>query len=125
MITYDDVLLWHENSIRDFGGSQGIRDKGMLESALQRPYSTFGGEILYPTPFLQAASILESILKNHPFIDGNKRTAWIACVTLLLKAEIDLTLTPSEAYDFVIKVATSHLELEDVALYLKLHSTSL
>ena len=74
MITKGIVLKLHELSIFKYGGSQGIRDEGLMESAIARPYQTFGGEDLYPTEFEKAATIAESIIINHPFVDGNKRT---------------------------------------------------
>lgn len=123
MITLDEVLHLHELSIKIWGGSDGVRDHGLLESAVDRPNATFGGEELYPTTFLKAAAILESIVKNHPFVDGNKRTGWLACIAVMRLDERKFTLTEDEAYDFVIKVASSHLELEDIALFIELQSS--
>lgn len=125
MITIQEVLYLHEQSIKDFGGSNGVREQGMLESAIERPNATFAGEELYPTIFLKAAAILESIVKNHPFVDGNKRTGWLACIAIMRSAKYKFVLGENEAYDFVIKVASSHLELEDIALFIELHSVSL
>ena len=73
MILIEDVLMIHENSIKDFGGSRGVRDVGLPESAIARPFQTFGGEDLYPSPFAKAAAVGESLIINHPFIDGNKK----------------------------------------------------
>ncbi len=125
MITIGEVLILHEKSIQVFGGSHGIRDMGMLESAVERPNATFGGEELYPTITSKAAAILESIVKNHPFVDGNKRTGWLACFAIMEMNGYNFMLTQDEAYDFVIKVASSHLEFEDITLFLELHSISL
>ena len=74
MISLANALRVHERSIEQFGGGMGIRDIGALQAAIARPYATFGDIDLYPTAIEKAASILESILINHPFIDGNKRT---------------------------------------------------
>ena len=74
MITKKTVLRLHELSINIYGGAQGTRDEGLMESAIARPYQTFGEEDLYPTIFGKAAAIVESIIINHPFLDGNKRT---------------------------------------------------
>jgi death-on-curing protein len=74
MIAKETLLKLHELSIIKYGGSMGIRDEGLMESAIARPYQSFGGEDLYPTVFEKAAAIAESIIINHPFIDGNKRT---------------------------------------------------
>ena len=122
MITLTEVLHLHKLSIEIWGGSDGTRDYGLLESAVERPNATFGGEELYPTVFLKAAAILESIVKNHPFVDGNKRTGWLACIAVMRLDERRFTLTEDEAYDFVIRVASSHLELEDIALFIELQS---
>ncbi len=73
MIGISDVELIHQILIEKFGGSHGIRDKKMLESALARPFQTFDEKDLYQSPIEKAAALLESILINHLFIDGNKR----------------------------------------------------
>ena len=75
-IEMDDVLTIHQILIEQFGGSHGIRDKGLLESALAQPKATFFGELLHPTIYEQAGAYLYHIAKNHPFLDGNKRTAF-------------------------------------------------
>jgi len=125
MITLQDVLRFHELSIQKFGGAQGIRDEGYLQSAIERPFSTFAGEGLYPTPYEKAAAILESILKNHPFVDGNKRTALIACDAMLRLHKLIFTLSQAEAYDFVINVATSQINFEGAVEFLKSKSVQL
>ncbi len=119
MITLDNLLLLHSFSIRDFGGSQGIRDIDLLKSAAERPYATFDGQELYTTPFAKAAAILESILKNHPFVDGNKRTGWLACIVILRLNNYTFTLTEEEAYQFVIKIASSNTEFENIVDYIQ------
>ena len=75
MIELNDVLNIHHLLIDKFGGSKGVRDQGALEAAINRPYATFDNKELHPTPTDKSAAIFESILMNHPFIDGNKRTA--------------------------------------------------
>ena len=77
MITLKEALVIHELAIKKFGGSYGIRDMNLLESAIQRPNATFDGIDLYPNPVSKAAGMIESIVKNHPFSDGNKRTGYI------------------------------------------------
>ena len=72
MILIEDILLLHYLSIEEFGGSHGIRDEQLLHSAIARPYQSFDGQELYPTPIEKAAALCESIIVNHPFIDGNK-----------------------------------------------------
>ena len=80
MILLEDILNLHQFSIQKYGGSDGLRDSGLLESAIARPFQSFGGEDLYPSIFEKAAALGESLIINHPFIDGNKRTG--ACSLL-------------------------------------------
>lgn len=84
MISIDDILELHSKSIRDFGGSSGIRDLGLLESAIARPFQTFEGKYLYETVFEKAAALGESLIKNHPFFDGNKRIGMLVMVSWLI-----------------------------------------
>ena len=119
MISFQEVLELHELSIIDFGGSDGIRDIDMLESAVERPKATFDGTELYPTPFQKAAAIFESIIKNHPFVDGNKRTAWLACIAILRLNNYRFIIVENVAYNFVIKVASSHLDFEEIVSFIE------
>ncbi|HRI21664.1 MAG TPA: type II toxin-antitoxin system death-on-curing family toxin, partial [Panacibacter sp.] len=123
MISIEDVLRLHELSIKFFGGSSGVRDMDMLESALARPFQTFGGVELYESIFEKSAALLESLVKNHPFVDGNKRTGFLAVLMLLKKSKIKLIATEAAAYDFVINVASSQIAFEEIILWLKENST--
>ena len=125
MISQDFVLRLHQLSIEKYGGSLGIRDEGYLQSAIDRPFSTFGGEELYPTPFQKAAAILESILKNHPFVDGNKRTGLLACNAILLLNGWELDADSEAAYDFTIQVASSHMEFENIVSWIETNATAI
>lgn len=84
MITKEIVLRLHELSIIEYGGSNGLREESSLESAVSRPYQTFGGDELYLSVYEKAAAIGESIIMNHPFVDGNKRTDFWLCLLFLL-----------------------------------------
>lgn len=77
MISEADILLLHEFSVLDFGGSKELRNRNLLLSAINRPFQTFDGKELYQSPFEKAAALGESLIINHPFVDGNKRTAFI------------------------------------------------
>lgn len=90
MISIEEALQVHELMIREFGGASGIRDKGALESALARPFATFDGEDLLQSPEEKATALIESILINHPFIDGNKRTGYVLMRLLLMEAGWDI-----------------------------------
>lgn len=83
-LTKEDALAIHDVSLARFGGLAGLRDEGLLESALVQPFQTFGGTELYPTLAEKAARYAYGITKNHPFLDGNKRTA-TACMGTFLR----------------------------------------
>lgn len=123
MISLDDILLLHQKSINDFGGSHGIRDNGLLESAIARPFQTFGGEELYPTIFEKAAALGESIIKNHPFIDGNKRTGVLAMLSLLISHQYLPTASSEDLYQIIINISTSAIIFEEVVEWLKANTT--
>ena len=114
----DEVLAIHRFLIEEFGGSLGIRDQGLLEAALGRPMQTFDGDELYPTPEEKAAAILESIVVNHPFIDGNKRLGYVLMRMVLLDAGLDLDASQDEKYQLVIEVAKGALSFSDIAKWI-------
>jgi len=103
MITLEEVERIHEILIDKFGGKKGLRDKGLLESSIQRPFQTFDQKELYPEPVDKAAAILESIISNHPFLDGNKRTAYVLARLVLRANNLDIKATQDEKYEFVIR----------------------
>ncbi|TKK67812.1 type II toxin-antitoxin system death-on-curing family toxin [Ilyomonas limi] len=117
MITLDEVLQLHEKSIRDYEGSLGVRDMNLPESAVVRPLQSFGGTEFYPTPFDKAAAIIESIVRNHPFIDGNKRTGFLAGFALLYRVGLLIAADQEMAYNFVIDIASSNISFEDIGLW--------
>lgn len=119
MIDTKEVLSIHEILIEKFGGSNGVRDMALLESALARPFSTFDGNELYPTSFEKAAALVESILINHPFVDGNKRTGYVLMRFLLLKGNVDVNATQDEKYDFVIGITTGDFRIDNITNWLK------
>ncbi len=83
MITKDEVLLIHDQVVKLHGGANGVRDMNGLESAIARPYQSFAGYDLYPSCFEKSAAVGESIIMNHPFVDGNKRTGYVLMELLL------------------------------------------
>jgi death-on-curing protein len=119
VISINDILVLHEKSINDFGGSHGIRDVGLLESAIARPFQTFGGEDLYPTTFEKAAALAESLIINHPFVDGNKRTGMLAMVSLLINDQYQLNASSDDLYNFVINISTGALSFDGIVEWLK------
>lgn len=124
MISIDEVLFYHHALIQRFGGTEGVRSRDLLESAIYRPFQTFGGEDLYPSAIHKAAAVLESIVRNHPFIDGNKRTGYAMMRLILLEAGLDIQVDEEEKYQFVISISTGQLEYEQIVEWLQAHTDS-
>lgn len=118
MIDINDVKLIHQILIEKFGGSHGIRDRKMLESALARPFQTFDKKDLYQSPVEKAAALLESILINHPFIDGNKRIGYVLMRLLLINNDLDISANKEEKYKFVISVSRGTLRWAGIIKWL-------
>ncbi|MDZ8261229.1 type II toxin-antitoxin system death-on-curing family toxin [Nostoc sp. ChiQUE01b] len=98
-ISISQVLDIHQDEINSFGGTSGVRHKGLLDSALAQPQATFGGELLHPTIYQQAAAYLYHLTMNHPFIDGNKRTAFAVMDTFISLNGYTLNLSQEQAYN--------------------------
>ncbi len=114
MISIKEVEIIHNILIDKFGGSKGIRDIGLLESALARPFATFDNNDLYPNPTEKASAILESIVINHPFIDGNKRTAYTLMRLILLENGLDIIASQESKYDLVISASTGKFRFDEI-----------
>ncbi|MEQ1675111.1 MAG: type II toxin-antitoxin system death-on-curing family toxin [Chitinophagaceae bacterium] len=119
MISKEEVLLIHNEVIKLHGGSNGIRDWGGLESAIARPYQTFDSGELHLTCFEKAAAIGESIIMNHPFVDGNKRTGYVVMETLLRINGYKITCHDNDLYEFVISISTGQAKVEQITEWLK------
>jgi death on curing protein len=119
MISYQDVLKVHSVLIETFGGSHGVRDEALLESALGRVYQTFDGVDLYTSSLEKAAAILESIVKNHPFVDGNKRTGYVIARLILMSDGKDIYADQEAKYQFVIDVSTNSINFDQIISWLK------
>lgn len=124
MITIVDVFQLHKNSIKDFGGSPGIRDVDSLKSAVSRPFQSFEDVELYPSVFEKTAAIFESLIKNHPFVDGNKRTGFLAAYALLYRNKFELVASKDRAYDFVIQVSSTSLSFDVISIWFRKNSRS-
>jgi death-on-curing protein len=118
MIPVKEVEQLHRILIDKFGGSHGIRDDASLESAVARPFQTFDGKELYPSILEKAASLIESILINHPFIDGNKRTGYTLMRLFLIQNGVDITASQDNKYEFVIDIASGTLKYEGIVSWL-------
>jgi death-on-curing protein len=117
-LSVSQVIAIHQDQVDTFGGSAGIRDRGLLESATLQPQASFDGELLYPTIAEQAAVYLFHLAMNHPFVDGNKRTAFAVMDTFITTNGYSLNLTVDEAYNLVLRVVERHISKEELALYL-------
>ena len=120
MIELQDVLNIHNILIDKFGGSKGVRDHGSLESAINRPFATFEQHDLYPTPSAKAAAILESILINHPFLDGNKRTAYVLMRLILMNYGFDIFAEQDDKYKMVISASTGDLRFDEIKQWIEI-----
>lgn len=98
-----------------------VRDLGILSSSAHRPQTRLYGRIVYPTIFHQGAALLESLSRNHPLVDGNKRLAWLALVVFFDLNRMSIVLDDDSAYDYVIRVCTGSMSLDDSAAFLEAH----
>ena len=105
ILTKEQVLYLHAELIEEFGGTDGIRDMGLLESAMYAPFQTFGGEALYPSVQAKAAKLGLGIVGNHPFLDGNKRTGAHVMLIFLALNGIELEYTQEELIDVIMSAA--------------------
>lgn len=115
----DEVLEIHRTQLAEFGGAEGIRDPGLLESALAQPRATFEGRFLHDDLFSQAAAYLFHISGNHPFVDGNKRTALLAALVFLDLNGIVIDTGSSELYDLAMGVAEGRIGKTDAGAVLR------
>jgi death on curing protein len=114
MISISEVILTQDILIEKFGGTRGIRDRSLLESAISRPFQTFDGKELYINPIQKAAALIESIVKNHPFIDGNKRIGYVLMRLLLLDNGLDIITDQEKKFNFVIDIASGKLDFDQI-----------
>ncbi len=118
----DDVLALHAESIRRFGGSPGLRDAALLESALAMPRATMFGELLHPTVHEQAAAYLFHMVKNHPFVDGNKRVGLAAALTFLGMNGLWVEATNQALVQLVLDGIAGTSAKADVAVFFREHA---
>ena len=118
----DEIILIHERILDQSGGAGGIRDYGLLDSAVARPHAAFGGREAYPNLFAKAAALGHSLVLNHPFVDGNKRTAWEAMHTFIEENGYSLLATTDAIVELVLGIEDKTLGLEAIAAWLKAHA---
>ncbi len=118
-LTLDEVLALHADQIARYGGRPGVRDIGLLESALATPKATFGGQFLHGEIFEMAAAYLFHLVQNHPFVDGNKRTGLMAMLAFLGLNGRRLEADPAELGELVQGVAAGRLSKAEIAVFVR------
>ena len=121
-LTSEQVLFIHSRLIDATGGCHGIRDTGLLKSAVARPQATFEGRDLYSDIFHKTAALMESLVKNHAFIDGNKRTAITSCAIFLEINGYSLTVSQKKLEHFALDMATDKTSFNDAVRWFSKHS---
>lgn len=121
MIEIKEVLLIHDILIKEFGGSEGIRDYNLLVSALGRPFGGTQNNEFYPSVHEKAGALIESLVRNHPFVDGNKRTGYVIMRLFLLSHGLNIIASQEEKYEFVMNIASGISTLEQTTLWIFNH----
>lgn len=121
-LTAQDILVIHARIIDETGGSHGIRDSSLLISLTQRPKTSFGGKEMYVGIFEKAAVYLESLVRYHVFVDGNKRTGIATSARFLFLNGYILNVNNTEVERFVLEIAKEKLNLETIAVWFRKHT---
>lgn len=120
-LSLDDILESHQNQIETYGGGQGIRDIGLLESAIAQPEACFGGQFLHADVFEMAAAYLYHLVMNHPFVDGNKRVGLEAALIFLEVNDQRLNASDEELVDLVLKTTMGQVGKPEIAEFFRTH----
>ncbi|MBQ8629794.1 MAG: type II toxin-antitoxin system death-on-curing family toxin [Prevotella sp.] len=121
-ITTKQVISIHSSLIEATGGSDGVRDMGLLESALDAPFQTFGGKDLYPALIQKAARLGHSLISNHPFVDGNKRIGIHTMLVFLAINGVEIECTQKELIDVGLSLADGTMNAENLLIWLSSHN---
>jgi len=120
-IDIEEVYIIHEKMLLVGGGREGVRDFGLLHSAVERPKATFGGKDLYPTIMKKAAALLHSLVNNHAFYDANKRTGFFSTLRFLDLNGFHCIATNNQIVDFTLKIDNEHMKIDNISSWLKHH----
>ena len=115
------ILLLHSALIAESGGSDGIRDEGLLDSAVNTPFQTFSGQDLYPTVFEKSVRLGFGLIRNHPFIDGNKRIGTHAMLVFLNLNSITLSYEDDELISTILSVASGEMDADGLLKWIQQH----
>lgn len=118
-LSIEEVVYIHDSILEESVGSIGIRDFNLLHSAVERPKASFGGEDLYKNLHEKVASILQSLVLNHAFVDANKRTAFVSSAAFLRKNNYIYICNDAEIYDFLQNIATKKIDFKDIVKFLE------
>ncbi len=121
-VEIEEVYFIHKALIKRAGTKASVRDFSLLHSAVERAKATYGGRDLYPTVFTKAAALLQSICLNHPFTDGNKRTAWLSTKRFLYINGYHLKANVLEAVEFMVSVDNEKPDIAEIGSWLKKQS---
>ena len=121
-LSFDEVIEIHRDQIERYGGSAGIRDMGLLQSAVAMPQAGFGGQFLHADLFEMAAAYLFHIVQNHPFVDGNKRVGAAAAMVFLELNHVEVRVSNETLVETVLAVAQGKLGEAAIAEFLRKHS---
>lgn len=115
------ILLLHSVLITESGGSDGVRDEGLLDSAVNTPFQTFSGQDLYPTVLEKAVRLGFGLIRNHPFIDGNKRIGTHAMLVFLNLNSITLSYEDDELISTILSVASGEMDADGLLKWIQQH----
>ena len=118
-VSVQQVEELHASQLEAYGGLDGLRDRGALESAVARPAKTFGGEDLYPDLAAKAAALMHSLVMNHPFVDGNKRVGAQAALVFVVVNGSDLRVSSDELVELTLAVARGEVDAESLAIWFR------
>ncbi|MGH2582594.1 MAG: type II toxin-antitoxin system death-on-curing family toxin [Anaerolineales bacterium] len=124
-LTTEQVLFIHSRIISETGGSHGVRDLGLLESAVARPRSTYEGRNQYPDLFAKAAALMHSLVNNHPFVDGNKRTGVASAALFLRRNGWKLTVSSDDLESITLRVTSGNVPINELSNWLRSNSVGL
>jgi death-on-curing protein len=118
-LSLEQVLAIHADQVQRYGGDPGVRDLGLLQSAIAMPRAMFGGQYLHPALHEMAAAYLFHLTQNHPFLDGNKRIGLAAAIAFLAVNDTWLECEPAELVEMVLQVARGEIGKPEIAVFLR------
>ena len=121
VLSKEQILFMHQQLIDETGGLDGVRDKALLDSAINAPFQKFDGKDLFPTVQQKAARLCFGIIKNHAFIDGNKRIGTHTMLVFLALNGIEIDYTQKELYQIILDLASGKLELDSLTHWIIEH----